>query len=111
MASAADPKRQLHIKTGVLKRLSKEKVMYDKEVVEQSAKIEKMKAENKDEHDIKKQIEVLEESKIMIPDCKRRIKAAYNDLQNLVASTEGEYTDTEEHKNAKALLDTTVLED
>ena len=32
------------------------------------------------------QIEVLEESKIMIPDCKRRIKAAYNDLQNLVVS-------------------------
>ena len=30
--------------------------MYDKEVVEQSAKIEKMKAENKDEHDIKKQV-------------------------------------------------------
>ncbi|XP_067057317.1 tubulin-specific chaperone A-like isoform X2 [Acropora muricata] len=86
MASASDPKRQLHIKTGVLKRLSKEKVMYEKEVVDQSAKIDKMKAENKDEHDIKKQIEVLEESKIMIPDCKRRIKSAYNDLQTLVNS-------------------------
>ena len=32
------------------------------------------------------QIEVLEESKIMIPDCKRRIKAAYNELQTLVVS-------------------------
>ena len=30
--------------------------MYEKEVVDQSAKIEKMKAENKDEHDIKKQV-------------------------------------------------------
>ena len=37
-------------------RLSKEKVMYEKEVVDQSAKIDKMKAENKDEHDIKKQV-------------------------------------------------------
>ena len=30
--------------------------MYEKEVVDQSAKVEKMKAENKDEHDIKKQV-------------------------------------------------------
>lgn len=30
--------------------------MYEKEVVDQSAKIDKMKAENKDEHDIKKQV-------------------------------------------------------
>ena len=29
--------------------------MYEKEVVDQEAKIEKMKAENKDEYDIKKQ--------------------------------------------------------
>ncbi|XP_067057316.1 tubulin-specific chaperone A-like isoform X1 [Acropora muricata] len=111
MASASDPKRQLHIKTGVLKRLSKEKVMYEKEVVDQSAKIDKMKAENKDEHDIKKQIEVLEESKIMIPDCKRRIKSAYNDLQTLVASTEADCADLVEFKNAKELLEKTVLED
>ena len=36
-------------------RLAKEKAMYEKEVVDQEAKIEKMKAENKDEYDIKKQ--------------------------------------------------------
>ncbi len=30
--------------------------MYEKEVVDQEAKIEKMKAEGKDEHDIKKQV-------------------------------------------------------
>lgn len=37
-------------------RIAKEKVMYEKEVVQQTAKVEKMKAENKDEHDIKKQV-------------------------------------------------------
>ena len=37
-------------------RLAKEKIMYEKEVVDQEAKIEKMKAENKDEYDIKKQV-------------------------------------------------------
>lgn len=30
--------------------------MYEKEVVDQEAKIEKMKAEKKDEYDIKKQV-------------------------------------------------------
>ena len=37
-------------------RLSKEKTMYEKEVVDQEARIEKMKAENKDEYEIKKQV-------------------------------------------------------
>ncbi|CAH3109574.1 unnamed protein product [Porites lobata] len=106
-----DPKRQLKIKTGVLKRSSKEKVMYEKEVVDQTAKVEKMKEEKKDEHDIKKQIEVLEESKVMIPDCKRRIKTAYLDLQELVTKTENDLGDTEEYKTAKQLLEETKLED
>lgn len=30
--------------------------MYEKEVVDQTAKVEKMKEEKKDEHDIKKQV-------------------------------------------------------
>ena len=40
----------------VLYSLAKEKMMYEKEVVEQERKIEKMKAEGKDEYDIKKQV-------------------------------------------------------
>lgn len=111
MASVSDPKRRLKIQTGVVKRLAKEKTMYEKEVVDQSAKVEKMKADEKDEYDIKKQIEVLEESKIMIPDCKRRLKTAYNELTNLVAETEKDFGTTEEHKTAKEILETTVLED
>lgn len=37
-------------------RLAKEKQMYEKEVKDQSAKVEKMKADEKDEYDIKKQV-------------------------------------------------------
>lgn len=36
--------------------LAKEKTMYEKEVVDQDKKIERMKAEGKDEYDIKKQV-------------------------------------------------------
>ena len=32
--------------------------MYAKEVVDQTAKVDKMKAENKDEYDIKKQVDI-----------------------------------------------------
>lgn len=39
-----------------LNRLAKEKEVYAKEVVQQSEKIEKMKADGKDEYDIKKQV-------------------------------------------------------
>uniref|UniRef100_A0A2R8PBY4 Tubulin-specific chaperone A n=1 Tax=Callithrix jacchus TaxID=9483 RepID=A0A2R8PBY4_CALJA len=47
--------RQIKIKTGVVKRLVKEKVMYEKEAKQQEEKIEKMRAEDGENYDIKKQ--------------------------------------------------------
>ena len=48
--------RQIKIKTGVVKRLVKEKVMYEKEAKQQEEKIEKMKAEDGENYAIKKQV-------------------------------------------------------
>ena len=46
----ADPRlKQIKIKTGVLKRVGKEKLTYRKEADQQKAKIEKMKEDGKDE--------------------------------------------------------------
>lgn len=39
-----------------LSRLDKEKQMYEKEVLDQRTKIDKMKRDNKDDHDIRKQV-------------------------------------------------------
>ena len=50
--------KALRIKTGVVKRTGKEKVMYRREADKEKEKIEKMKAEGKDEADIKKMTEV-----------------------------------------------------
>lgn len=73
----ADPRlKQLTIKTGVLKRLAKEKISYEKEAEQQKVRVEKLKAENGDEHMIKKQEEVLQESLMMLPDCQRRLVQA-----------------------------------
>ncbi|KAK2538845.1 Tbca [Columba guinea] len=85
----ADPRlRQIKIKTGVVRRLAKEKVMYEKEAKQQEEKIEKMKAEACDDYGIKKQIEILQESRMMIPDCQRRLEIAHADLSQLLAENE-----------------------
>ncbi|XP_033019780.1 tubulin-specific chaperone A [Lacerta agilis] len=106
----ADPRvRQIKIKTGVVKRLAKEKVMYEKEAKQQEEKIEKMKAEDSENYAIKKQIEVLQESRMMIPDCQRRLEAAHADLAQLLEN-EKELEEAEEYKEARSVLDSIKLE-
>lgn len=69
----SDPRvRQIKIKTGVLRRLTKEKTSYEKEIDQQKLRIEKLRGEGKDEHVLKKEEEVLQESAMMIPDSHRR---------------------------------------
>jgi tubulin-specific chaperone A len=48
--------KQLKIQAGVVKRIMKEKLMYEKEATQIENRIEKMKAEGKDEYDIKKMV-------------------------------------------------------
>ncbi|XP_048383692.1 tubulin-specific chaperone A [Stegostoma tigrinum] len=106
----ADPRtRQIKIKTGVVKRLAKEKLMYEKEAKQQEEKVEKMKVDGNDQYMVKKQMEVLQESRMMIPDCQRRLATAHNDLVQLLES-EKELEDTEEYKEAQATIGSIKLE-
>ncbi|KAM5194539.1 tubulin-specific chaperone A [Mantella aurantiaca] len=106
----ADPRvRQMKIKTGVVKRLSKEKLMYEKEAKQQEEKIERMKTEGGDEYVIKKQTEILQETRMMIPDCHRRLEAAYTDLTQILEN-EKDLEEAEEYKDARAMLDSVKLE-
>ncbi|XP_016126844.1 tubulin-specific chaperone A [Sinocyclocheilus grahami] len=100
---------QIKIKTGVVKRLAKEEVLYIKEAKQQEEKIERLKAEAGDEYVIKKQLEVLQESRMMIPDCHRRLATAHADLQQLL-ETEEELAEMEEYKEARTVLDSVKLE-
>ena len=84
MAENKESLRALKIKTGVLTRVKKELAMYEKEVVTEGAKLEKMKAEGADAHDVKQQDQVLGESKMMITDCETRLENAFNDLLEAV---------------------------
>ncbi|XP_012924641.1 tubulin-specific chaperone A-like isoform X2 [Heterocephalus glaber] len=81
----ADPRlSQIKIKAGVVKRLVKEKAMYEKEAQQQEGKIEKMKAEDGKNYAIKKQAEILQDKK---------------DLE-----------EAEEYKEARLVLDSVKLE-
>ncbi|MBN3301127.1 TBCA protein, partial [Amia calva] len=106
----ADPRvRQIKIKTGVVKRLAKEEVLYIKEAKQQEEKVERLKSEGGDEYVIKKQVEVLQESRMMIPDCHRRLSVAYGELAQLL-ETEADLAETEENKEARNQLDSVKLE-
>ncbi|KAF6357643.1 tubulin folding cofactor A [Rhinolophus ferrumequinum] len=91
------------------KGLAKEKMMYEKEAKQQEEKIEKMKAEDGENYAIKKQAEILQESRMMIPDCQRRLEAAYTDLLQILES-EKELEEAEEYKEARLVLDSVKLE-
>uniref|UniRef100_A0A3Q3FJA9 Tubulin-specific chaperone A n=1 Tax=Kryptolebias marmoratus TaxID=37003 RepID=A0A3Q3FJA9_KRYMA len=113
--------RQIKIKTGIVKRLAKEEVAYKTEAKQQEEKIERLKAEGGDDYVIKKQMEVLQESRMMIPDCRRRLAIAHADLLQFLSFTktlglqvdlesEEELAESEEYKEAKNVLDSVKLE-
>nr|XP_042899123.1 tubulin-specific chaperone A [Parasteatoda tepidariorum] len=81
----SDPRlKQIRIKTGVVKRLAKEKVMYEKEALKEKEKLEKMQASGEDSYLIRKQEEVMKESRMMIPDTIKRYQVAYQELQEML---------------------------
>lgn len=69
----SDPRlRQLIIKTGVVKRLAKEKTVCEKEIITEQKRLEKLKGDGADDHVLRKQEEVIQECEMMLPDAVRR---------------------------------------
>ncbi|CAI5519460.1 unnamed protein product [Closterium sp. Naga37s-1] len=78
--------KSLKLRAGICKRLLKELKSYEKEVEKDAARVEEMKASGADSHDIKQQENVLAESRMMVPDCRKRLETAYYDLESTVVS-------------------------
>ena len=82
--------RELKIKTGVLRRLSKEREMYEREVLDFTTQIEKDEIDQKreegndDERNIRQRKQCLEESKAMVRDTFVRLEKAFVDLEEFV---------------------------
>lgn len=72
--------RKLKIKASSLKRIHKEFLAYQKEETTQQEHIEQMKRDQKDEYDIKKQLEVLQETQQIIPNTLQRLSNARQEL-------------------------------
>ncbi|GFZ02910.1 tubulin folding cofactor A [Actinidia rufa] len=80
--------RNLKIKTSTCKRIVKELKSYEKEVEREAAKTADMKEKGDDPYDLKQQENVLAESRMMIPDCRKRLEAALADLKGTLAELE-----------------------
>ncbi len=96
--------KNLKIKTGTLKRLTKEKLMYEQEVTTLQEKLKTYKDEARDEYFIKKQTEVLKEANMMVPDTMRRLQKAYDDLKMTVEGATDVPKESEIYENAIVVL-------
>ena len=96
--------KQLRIKVSVCKRCSKDLIYYGKEVEKQKAKIEKMKTDGRDEHDVKKQVQVLEESEEMIPLSRDQLRKAKADLKKFMESNTGAIESSKYYDDAKDII-------
>ncbi|KAI3694136.1 hypothetical protein L1987_77097 [Smallanthus sonchifolius] len=80
--------RNLKIKTASCKRIVKELHSYEKEVEREAAKTADMKEKGADPYDLKQQENVLAESRMMIPDCRKRLESSLADLKGILAELE-----------------------
>lgn len=88
--------RQLKIKSGTLRRNMKDYTSYRKEEGILQEKLAKFIEEGKDEHDVKKMQEQIDETVEVISQCKPRIESSIDDLENMMATheeTPGELTE------------------
>ena len=79
--------KQLRIKLSICKRHAKDIIYYGKEIAAQKAKIEKMREDGKDVHDIRKQTQVLEESEDMLPRISAQLSDARSELAKFLVRT------------------------
>jgi tubulin-specific chaperone A len=90
----ADLKRQLKIKTGVVRRLIKEYSLYERELEVQEKRLEALE----DAYERGRQMTFVAESRSMLPNTKKRLADAANDLNVFVQAnvSREELTSTED---------------
>ena len=99
---------QLEIKVRALQRLVKEEQFYQQELKDQTEHVEKLKKEKDvDPYDLKKQVEVLEDTQRLLPTIYKKIEEFKEDLQDYMEGYDGsESLDTarEAIRSAEELL-------
>ena len=90
----------LEIKTKAVQRLLKEEQLYLKDISEQEEQLQQMRASDTDEYEIKKYEKVLDESKRMVPELKKKIQEHAKGLKSYIEDYKGD----EDTSDLKALL-------
>ncbi|MES1913324.1 MAG: hypothetical protein MHM6MM_005516 [Cercozoa sp. M6MM] len=90
--------RELKIKSGVLKRLSKELAFYKKEVTQLEQKLSDAAADQRRLNDL------LEESRAASAAVQTRASSAFEDLQAILDSASEDIANSEEYAAAKQLI-------
>lgn len=85
--------------------MKKDLEYYAKEHEAQAQRIERMRAEGRDEHDVRKQEEVLVETETMLPDCQSRLREAAQDVEAFISTHRAQLEPLEVFQEAQALLD------
>ncbi|KDO49405.1 hypothetical protein CISIN_1g038806mg, partial [Citrus sinensis] len=96
--------RNLKIKTSTCKRVVKELHSYEKEVEREAAKTADMKEKGADPYDLKQQENVLAESRMMIPDCRKRLESALAELKAALTELEEENQEGQEIEDARSTI-------
>ena len=98
--------RQLKIKEGIIKRISKEYQSYQREIVYDKDRIVKLKSSGADEHKIRKQEQVLAETISMMPNTTKRLKDALDHFLQFMneINCRQELINTKEWKSAQETI-------
>ena len=106
----ADTVKQLKIKAGAVKRINREYHSYEEELRTERDRLQKMTAAGATEFAINKHQEVMQESISMLPNTKKRLQDAVEDLQSFLqaqASNAG-LTQRDEWSDAQTQVRTAV---
>lgn len=80
----SDALRILKIKSGAVKRLAKDVTYSQKELENERERMAKLKANGGDEYEIRAQDKVIVDADQMVPDYKKRLASAVEDLEALM---------------------------
>lgn len=88
----ADNKRQLKIKSGVVKRITREYESYQKEIQRDKDRVIKLKDNGAGEHEIRQQEGVLAETIAMVPNTRKRLQDSLDELCNFMKENDTDQT-------------------
>lgn len=106
----ADLVKQLKIKTGAVKRINREYHSYEEELKTERDRLQKLTVSGGTEYSIKKQQDVIQESISMLPNTKKRLQDAVEDLQAFLQeqASNADLTQRDEWTDAQTQIQTAL---